>query len=83
MAKVVAEVKRVSRRGYYFSVPFAETPLPRHHKQTFDMPRLMELFPDASFEFLSSGNTIVWVSALVEHSGASGMLRAVPRIFRR
>lgn len=62
LKRVISEITRVSKKGFYLTVPFNENPLPKYHLQRFNLSRLFKLFPDAKFEFFSHKNALKWVS---------------------
>ncbi|WP_366555786.1 class I SAM-dependent methyltransferase [Aquibaculum sediminis] len=49
MLRVLKEIRRVGRYGTIITVPYCEKkPLPKYHKQRFNMKKINELFPSAA-----------------------------------
>lgn len=61
------ELRRVCRKRLLITVPFQENPLPKYHKQSFDVPKLEQYFPQAEKIILNYKNKTNWVLIIEEN----------------
>lgn len=91
----VANLKRMATERLIVTVPFEEKlPLPRYHKQRFDMGRLNRLFPGGEVTLITWRETPLWAAvdwrpdavqsrgarSAQRRSGISGSPQAMPAI---
>jgi 2-polyprenyl-3-methyl-5-hydroxy-6-metoxy-1,4-benzoquinol methylase len=55
------ELRRVCGKQLVITVPFQENPLPKYHKQSFDVPQLEQYFPQATKIILNYKSKTKWV----------------------
>ncbi|MEI2420794.1 class I SAM-dependent methyltransferase, partial [Arthrospira platensis SPKY2] len=55
------ELRRVCRKQLLITIPFQENPLPKYHKQSFDVVQLEQYFPQGKKTILNYKNKTRWV----------------------
>lgn len=62
MLQGIEELRRVANKRMIVTVPYCEKePLPKFHKQRYNLTRIKELFPTAEITFFSLNNSMAWV----------------------